>query len=105
MCAQYEKLDSEMPISVKLPFPPLSELGFKPITGDERHTKYEIERLDDDAARYSQSVASYKELTEKKDLTEWETTYIAIGPLFLAIAIAIRLTKTSGEIRNEKKAP
>jgi hypothetical protein len=100
VCAQYEKLDSEMPISVKAPFRPLADLGFHPITGDEKYTKYEIERPRGDAARYEQDVATYNEMVEKAGSSGWETMNMAIGPLFLALAIAIRLTKTSGEIKN-----
>jgi hypothetical protein len=100
VCAQYEKLDSEMPVSVKPPFRPLAELGYHPITGDERYVKYEIERLTTDAAVYDQNVAFYKDLVDRADSTGWESTNMAIGPLLLAIAIAIRITKTTGEIVN-----
>jgi hypothetical protein len=44
-------------------------------------------------------------MVENAASSEWETIYIAMGSLLLALAIAIRLTKTSGEIQNEKKTP
>jgi hypothetical protein len=103
VCAQYEKLDSEMPVSVKAPFRPLAELGYHPITGDERYVKYEIERLASDATEYDQNVATYKDLVDRADSTDWETANAALGPLLLAFAIAIRITKTTGEIRNDRK--
>jgi hypothetical protein len=101
-CQQYIKLDAEMPDSIKEPFPPLDKLNFHPITGDKQFVKTEMEIANKSAAVYEQDLAEYTKVTEKKNSSDAEDFYIAMGPLLLALAIAVRVTKTSGEIKNAK---
>jgi hypothetical protein len=102
ICQQYKKLDAEMPDSIKEPFPPLEKLNFHPINGDERYVKTEIEMANRSAATYGQDVAEYTQLTQKKKSSDAEDFFIAMGPLLLAFAVAVRITKSSGEIKNAK---
>jgi hypothetical protein len=101
-CQQYKKLDAEMPDSIKEPYPPLEELNFHPITGDKRLVKTEMEIANSSAADYEHDLAEYTKLTEKKKSSDAENSFIAMGPLLLAFAIAVRVTKTFGEIKNAK---
>jgi len=102
ICEQYKKLDAQMPDSVEPPFRPLADLGFVPITGDETYWKNETEAVRSEAFTYEKDLAKYSELVVRKHSSQWEDAYIAMGPLLLAFAVAIRITKASGEIRNAK---
>ncbi|HEY6385839.1 MAG TPA: hypothetical protein VIX91_09180 [Candidatus Acidoferrum sp.] len=94
-----------MPGSVKPQFPSLDELNFHPVAAEPKYLSYsknEIDRFNDEAAVDEKNVATYQKLDKEKtsDLEEIDTV---IGPLLLAIAAAVAVTKTSGDIRNAKR--
>jgi IPT/TIG domain len=113
LCEQFRKLDSEVPKSPGLggtKFAALDQLKFQPLSEDELSLKYEsrdIERLKADAARYEKDRQIYNAKLEEERDQEGSPLILmdlGIGPLLVGIAIAIRLTKTAGEIRNKKEA-
>jgi len=103
VCDQYKKLDAQMPDSVEPPFKPLEELGFTQVKADTRYVMAPIDIANSDAVRYEHDRVKCAALSAKSRSSDLENTYIAIGPLLLAIAVALRVTKTSGEISNAKK--
>lgn len=105
ICEHYKKLDAEMPPSVEPPFKPLRELGFVPLRGDPQYVTASFDVANRDAAEYEHNRKQYDEITAKTESSRWENAYLAMGPLLLAVAVALRITKTSGEIRNAKRKP
>jgi hypothetical protein len=112
LCEQFGKLDSEVPKSPALggtKFAALDQLKFQPLSEDEQSLKYErreIDLLKADAARYEKDRLIYNaKLEEERNQEESPliSMDLGIGPLLVGFAIAIRLTKTAGEIRNKKE--
>jgi hypothetical protein len=103
MCDQYKKLDAQMPHSVEPPFKPLEELGFVPLTGNPEYVTALFEVTNRDAEEYERNRETYDEITEKTRSSKWENAHLAMGPLLLAVAMALRITKTTGEIRNARR--
>lgn len=112
LCEQFRKLDSDVPKSLALAgtkFPALDQLKFQPLSEDELCLKYEkreIERLKADAARYEKDRQIYNAKLEEERNQEDSPLILmdlGIGPLLVGLAIAIRLTKTAGEIRNKNE--
>jgi hypothetical protein len=112
LCEQFRKLDSEVQKSPALgdtKFAALDQLNFQPLSEDELSLKYErreIELLKADAARYEKDRQVYNAKLEEERNQEVSPLILmdlGIGPLLVGLAIAIRLTKTAGEIRNKKE--
>jgi hypothetical protein len=112
LCEQFRKLDSEVPKSPALggtKFAALDQLKFQPLSEDELSLKYErdeIELLKGDAAQYEKDRQIYNAKLEEErnqEVSPLILTDLGIGPLLVGLAIAIRLTKTAGEIRNKKE--
>jgi hypothetical protein len=105
MCEQYKKLDAQMPKSIEPPFKPVKELGFVPLTGNPEYVSAPFEVVNRDAEEYERNREMYDEITEKTKSSKWENAYLAMGPLLLAVAVALRITKTTGEIQNARRRP
>jgi len=112
LCEQFRKLDSEVPKSPALggtKFAALGELKFQPLSEDElslKHERGEIDLLKADAARYEKDRQIYNATLEEERNQEDSPLILmdlGIGPLLVGLAIAIRLTKTAGEIRNKNE--
>ena len=112
LCEQFRKLDSEVPKSPAVggtKFAALHQLKFQPLSEDELSLKYErseIERFKADAARYEENRQIYNATLEEERNQEDSPLILmdlGIGPLLVGLAIAIRLTKTAGEIRNKNE--
>jgi len=113
LCDQFRKLDSEVPKSPALgdtKFAALDQLKFQPLSEDELSLKYEkreIERVKADATRYEKDRQIYNASLDEERKQEDSPLILldlGIGPLLVGVAIAIRLTKTAGEIRNKKES-
>ena len=111
-CEQFRELDSELPKSPALDgtkFAALDQLKFQPLSEDELSLKYErreIELLKADAAQYEKDRQIYNAMLEEERNQEVSPLILmdlGIGPLLVGLAVAIRLTKTAGEIRNKKE--
>jgi len=105
ICEQYKKLDAQMPESVEPPFKSLKELGFVPLTGNPQYVTASFDLANRDVEEYELNRKMYDEISERTKSSKWENAYLAMGPLLLAVAVALRITKTSGEIRNAKRKP
>jgi hypothetical protein len=113
LCEQFRKLDSEVPKSPALggkKFAALDQLKFQPLSEDKlslKHERRDIELLKADAAQYEKERQLYDAKLEEERKQEDSPLILmdlGIGPLLVGLAIAIRLTKTAGEIRNKKEA-
>jgi hypothetical protein len=99
MCAQYKKLNAQMPNSVEPPFQPLKQLGFVPLAGNPEYVAAPFEVVNRDAEEYERNRETYDEITQRTKSSKWENAYLAMGPLLVALAVALRITKTTGEIQ------
>lgn len=100
-CEWCKKVADSLPKRVDHDFPELKTPESPPRIFDKELTE-EIERLRALFREYEKSRIDRQELLVKGERTEWETTLFAFGPLLLSIALAIRITKVSGEISLEK---
>ena len=57
--------------------------------------------LDRTVAYYEIALKEYRELLEKSGHTETDLIFEALAPLLVALAVAIRFTKVTGELRLE----
>ncbi len=104
LCAWSRDILSRMPREVPLPFPALEEIGYIPIS--DVHAKYEswyVEETKRLAEDYRFQRKQYSERVESSEMSLGESLFSIVGPLFLAFALALRITKVSGEIKNAKR--
>lgn len=76
----------------------LENLGNPPPKGGDA---WALTSLRESLDRYNNAVANFKRLSEDTRRTELESLLTVVGPFLLAIALALRITKVSGEIRHE----
>ncbi len=76
----------------------LEDFGILPSGGDEWATS----NLKDAAQWYNNALKAYKELSKARHRSNLEFTLTVVGPFLLAIALALRITKVTGEIRLER---
>ena len=77
----------------------LEDFGTPPSGGD----KWAASSLQDALRRYNETVTKAKELSDAKRRSEIEFLLAIVGPFLLAIALALRITKVTGEIKLETR--
>jgi len=88
-----------MPKGIPRQLPSLSELGYM----DLRPSKYfrqvvaDIEQI---AADYSRSRERCLALRQASQISGLQELWLVLGPLMLAVAFALRLTKVTAEVRS-----
>lgn len=78
----------------------IDRLAGEPPTGGE---DWAYSRLKQSVARYNESLEDLKSLNEAKSISEVESVLQFLGPLFISFALALRITKVSGEVALERK--
>lgn len=63
---------------------------------------FPVTQFEQTLSRYNEAVVEFDSLNAATGSTDLERLLILFGPLFFAIAIALRLAKISGELRHEK---
>jgi hypothetical protein len=79
----------------------LEELGSSPPQGGDG---WAISSLQDSIRRYNEAAAKSKELSGAMQRPEIESILAVIGPPLLAVALALRITKVTGEIWRDTRA-
>lgn len=104
-CKWVTSISSLVPESDEPPFKELRFVDTQPpedITARDVIQSMEwIQRLFDD---YEQRRKEYEDLLILLERTDGERTHIIFGPILLCIALAIRITKVTGEIRLERQS-
>ena len=62
-----------------------------------------VESLEDAVARYNRAHATVERLSQEADQSDAEATLTAFGPFLIAVALALRITKVTGELRLERR--
>jgi hypothetical protein len=102
LCKQAKDIANRMPIALPPDFPTLESMGYERIGATAKYEPEFGKMLDDWAQRYREQQTRYKALVAESKQTGWELLIGLIGPLLLAFALALRITKVSGEIKNAK---
>ena len=79
---------------------PISAIGLPPEITDPG-LKWQIDRLRADLLSVNQSIATLGTLQATQNRSLMEELVHFLGPMLLAIAIALRITKVTGELKNE----
>jgi hypothetical protein len=82
------------PIDRASPLPPRPQVSDGALKGMFRG-------LDRQLAYFDQNIQAFEALRQKSKRTPTEETFVYIGPFLLAIALAIRITKVTGELKLE----
>ena len=62
-----------------------------------------VDSLEDAVARYDRAHATVERLSLEADQSDAEAALSAIGPFLIAVALALRITKVTGELRLERR--
>lgn len=62
-----------------------------------------VDSLGDAVARYERAHATVERLSLEADQSDAEAALSAIGPFLIAVALALRITKVTGELRLERR--
>jgi hypothetical protein len=99
-CQWIGKVATNLPTQIQAPAKPISRefLGSSPsvTTGDLRDI---IEGVYRQLGYYNRDAALVAKLHKQAERTETENTMILVSPFLLAVALALRITKVTGELR------
>lgn len=102
LCSKVRKMTNSMPKSLAPPFPPLEKTGFTPFTGSIKYETWYVSEVNREAESYRVQQAKYAQFEESSKTSSWQEFYTVMGPLILSFALALRITKVSGELANAK---
>jgi len=102
LCSQSIELAKVLPKALPPSVPTLESMGYKPL-GPANHGQGFVEQVNLQAESYRHLQARHAEMTMALQEDGWKLVYKIIGPLFLALALALRITKVTGEIANARK--
>jgi hypothetical protein len=74
------------------------DIGGPPPVGPDRWTSTHTREA---LSRYNAAVADFKRLSRDSERTDTEWVLVAVGPSLLAVALALRIAKVTGELRHE----
>lgn len=83
-------------------FLPLSETGYEPVGVNATHERSFARDIAQQAAGYAKEQVRYAELKSASEQTHLELLFTILGPLLIAFALALRITKVTGEITNAR---
>jgi hypothetical protein len=98
ICQWAKSNAAAMPSVLPTPFPLLENLGYKPFSGPAKYEADLIRRIGDFAQQYRDQQKRYAEFSASLTRSDLEDSLTVLGPLLLASALALRITKVSGEI-------
>jgi len=102
-CAWAKKYASTMPRTVQ---PPFAEVAWNEFTYAQNEassvTKGSMDSIHQSVDDFNLLVREHAGLLESQEKSEFERTLAMLSPLLLAVALALRITKVTGEIRLER---
>ena len=102
-CEWAKKYASTMPKTVQPPFAELLWIEF-PYAQNEASsaTKDSMDSIRQSVEEYNLLVREHTGLLQSQEKSEFERTLAMLSPLLLAVALALRITKVTGEIRLDR---
>jgi len=102
-CAYFRTLVEAIPRDVQPPFPSLIELGYTEYQGSLQHEKWYVRQSRDNAASYEAQRQLYLQRKSSSEVSAVDNTVTMLGPLLVCFALALRVTKVTGEIANARR--
>lgn len=100
LCEQSKAMFRAMPLEISHPFPSLEQLGIKKIGYIAKFNTDYVNETNNYIDRYSKQLQTYNELNAAANSPI--ELYKIFGSLFLAIALALRFTKVTAEVKQAK---
>jgi hypothetical protein len=102
LCKRAKEIAAKMPTAFNLKFPPLEATGFEPIGIESNFETAFVQGVNRAAEQYRQQQRRYAELVMSSKQSTGELVFSVLGPLLISFALALRITKVSGEIKNAR---
>lgn len=102
-CSYFRVLADAIPDEVAAPFPTLDVLGFTDYAGSTDHESWYIAQTRKSAKEYEAQRELYVQRKRSAEVSDFEASITLLGPVLLCFALALRITKVSGEVRNAKR--
>lgn len=101
LCKQSKEIAATMPAQPPIPFPLLDKIGFASFGQDAKYEVWfvlEVNRLAEEYRHLQRQYAAFSESAQRMPIAE--KLFTVMGPLLLAFALALRITKVTGELTN-----
>ena len=100
LCNRAKEIAARMPSKVTPPFPTLEQTGYEAFDQKVKYETWYVQFVTDAAEQYRQQQNRYNEFVAATVLSDAEEIMTVLGPFLLAFALALRITKVTGDIRN-----
>ena len=102
LCKRAQEIATKMPAKISDSFPPLEKTGYEPFGIDAKFEIGYVQSVAKAAEQYREQQKRYEEFVSAGNLSTGEEIITVFGPFLLAFALALRITKVTGDIRNAK---
>jgi hypothetical protein len=102
LCKRAKEIAAKMPTAFDRDFPPLEATGFEPVGIDSNFESGFVHGVSRAAELYRLQQLRYAELVKSSEQSTGELVLSVLGPLLISFALALRVTKVSGEIKNAR---
>ena len=102
LCQAAKELAMLMPATLPPNIPSLETMGYKPIGKTAKYEREFVRMLEQSAENYRIQRTQYHEVVAASKQQGWELMLALLSPLLLAFALALRITKVGGEIKNAR---
>lgn len=103
LCEDYKVLYARLPETLPSDAPSLKQLGFVMPQGEGRIVGAQLRHLEWLSTRYEEIRSAHVRWRSSIEIGEFEATLTVLGPLLIAFALALRITKVTGDIVNDRK--
>jgi hypothetical protein len=103
LCEDYKALLAKLPQALPDDAPSLDEMGFVMPQGQDRLVGAQLRHLKWLATRYEEIRSAYSRWKSNMEIGAFEAALVVLGPLLIAFALALRITKITGDIVNANK--
>jgi hypothetical protein len=102
LCKRAKEIAAKMPLKITDDFPLLEQTGYEDLNYDAKYETYYVHAVSNAAEQYRQQQRRYAEFVAAGAQSGSEEMLTVLGPLLLAFALSLRITKVSGDIRNAR---
>jgi hypothetical protein len=102
VCKASGALLAALPLETPDQLPPILRTQRPPISDTILLSFYSD--VDEAGRMFLREQSQYNQTRDAAERSEWDSTLVVVSPILLALALALRITKVTGEIRIEKLA-